>query len=336
MNTLNAKSSMKNFLKNYIMYVILLALIIFFATQNSAFISLSNLRNILNSSAYQIIVGVGVAFIMLSGAIDLSTGYQISTIGVVCGMLMTNTSMPFGWVMVIGIALGVIFSLINGIIYVIFDTFPFMITLATQYILWGLSFIISKSNSSIGFPEGFKFIGQGYIGPVPFAIGVMIICVIFGAIVLNRTYFGRYVYGLGSNPQAIQLAGVNIKKMKLAIFALAGFFTALGTLMLISRAGSSSSTMGPGIEFTIIAGCMLGGIKMGGGGGKISSVIIGMLILTVLSNGMQLMQLGVYPQKVAMGVVLLVAIGFDVFQSKNMLKAAKLVKGEAPVQVKAE
>ena len=330
MSRFASKDSIVNFIKNHIMYLVLLVLLIFFALQSSRFLTVSNLVNILNQSAYQIVVGVGIAFIMLSGAIDLSVGYQISTISVVMGILMTQFEMNFVLVIVIALALGVVMSLINGVIYVVFKVFPFIITLATQYIFWGISYMLSGSSSFLNFPSGFMTIGQGYIGPIPISIIIMIVCVAVGAFILNRTYFGRYIYGIGSNPQAISLAGVNINKMNLAIFALAGFFTALGTVMLVSTAGSSASTMGVGTEFTILAGCMLGGIKMGGGGGKISSVIVGMLILTVLSNGMQLMQLGINPQRVAMGFVLLAAIGIDKLQSSRVIRSAKHVTGEPP------
>jgi ribose transport system permease protein len=320
------------FFRDYFMYLVLIILVVFFSVRSQNFLTPSNLLNVINQSAYQIVVGVGIAFIMLSGAIDLSTGYQISTLGVIAGVLLTKTSIPYGWVILIILALGVVLSLINGIFYVTFDTFPFMITLATQYILWGISFMISNSATFTPLPAGFKMLGQGYIGPIPIAILVMLVIVLIGAFLLNKTYFGRYVYGLGSNQVAIELAGVKTRRLKLIIFAMAGLFTALGTLMLVSRSGSSSSTMGPGMEFTIIAGCMLGGIKMGGGGGKISSVVIGLLILTVLSNGMQLMQLGTYPQKIALGVVLLVAIGLDVFQSKSAIRTAKKVVGGVPAK----
>ena len=319
-------TSLLTVLRNSVMYLILVALMIFFAVQNDVFLTLNNLRNIINQASYQIIVGVGIGLVMLSGGMDLSVGYQMSLIGVCMGWLMSFTSIPWPVVFLIGILLGVVLSLFNGILTVKLQVFPFILTLATSYIYQGISYTITQTQTYRNFPDMFKWFGQGKIGPIPVAIIIMVVCVVIGSLILNKTYFGRYIYGIGSNEKAVELAGVNVNRMKLVIYALAGVFVALGTIVLISRSGSSASSMGPGTEFTIIAGGILGGIKMGGGGGKMSSIVIGVLILTVLSNGMQLMQLNIYPQYIVRGFVLIFAIGFDTYQSMQVIKKAKQIK----------
>ncbi len=318
------------FIRDHIMYFVLLVLIVVFSLQSDRFLTAINLRNILNQASYLIIVGVGVALIMLSGGIDLSIGYQMSLIGVVLGHLMTHTSMPIGLIIPLGLVMGCAMSLMNGLLYVWLGVFPFIITLATQYVFMGASFMISSSQTYFNFPEQFRVLGQGYVGPIPVAIIIMILVVAFGSVMLNKTYFGRYIYGLGSNAEAVELSGVNIQKIRIIVYTIAGFFTALGTIVFIARSGSSTSSMGPGTEFTLIAGAMLGGIRMGGGGGKISSVVIGVLILTVITNGMQMMQLDVYPQYMVKGLVLVTAIAMDSHQAKSIIRKAKLVKGHAP------
>lgn len=311
--------------KGHVMYLVLIVLCIFFATQSKVFLTGSNIRNVVNQASYTIIVGVGLLFIMLCGGMDLSTGYQMSLIGVVMGKMLTGGNSPVALVLVVGIVLGIACNLWNGILVVKLKVFPFIITLASQYIFEGLSYIISNSTTSINFPASFKFIGQGYIGPIPFAIILMVLCVLFGWFVMNKTYFGRYVYAVGGNPDAAALAGINNTKIKLSVYALGGFFVALGTIVLIARSGSASSAMGPGTEFTIIAGAFLGGMSVGGGSGKVNNMVVGILILTVLSNGMQLMQLGVYPQYVAKGLVLIIAIAIDTYQKESIVKKAKKV-----------
>jgi len=148
--------------------------------------------------------------------------------------------------------------------------------------------------------------------------------------VLNKTYFGRYVYALGGNVEAATLAGVNVKKNYYIIYIISGIFVSLGTIVLISRTGSSASSMGPGTEFTIIAGGILGGISLTGGTGKMSHIVLGVTILTILSNGMQLMQLGIYPQYIAKGLVLIIAIGIDTYQKDALIRRAKRVDGTPP------
>lgn len=329
----NKKSTGKinRYIKTHVMYIVLIALLIFFGTQHSSFLSFGNLRNILNQSAYQIIVGVGMVFVMISGAMDLSIGYQMSLAGILMGkLLVSGVSIPL--VIITGIGVCIVMNLLNCLLFVTTKVFPFILTLATQYLFMGLSYIISESKTFIGFSDSFKSIGQGYIGPVPIAIAIMIAAVIFASVVLNKTHFGRRVYAVGGNPEAAQLSGINVDKMRFAIYAIAGFFVGLGTVVLISRSGSAASNLGPGTEFTIIAGGILGGISLKGGSGKISCIVLGVLILTVLSNGMQLMQLGIYPQYVAKGIVLIIAIGIDAYQKIAMLRRNKLVAGSPPVE----
>lgn len=318
------------YLKSHVMYLVLVVLLLFFATQNPAFLSFGNLRNIVNQSAYQIIVGVGLVFVMIAGAMDLSVGYQMSFAGVIMGKLLTDGA-PIPVVLLVGIISCVLMNLLNCFLCIQFNVFPFILTLATQYLFMGLSYIWSGSKTFLNFPDTFKTIGQGYAGPIPVAVIIMVLAVIFASFVLNKTYFGREVYAVGGNTEAAMLAGIDVKRVRYIIYIIAGIFVGLGTIVLVSRSGSAASSVGPGTEFTIIAGGILGGISLKGGSGKISCIVLGVLILTVLSNGMQLMQLGIYPQYVAKGIVLIIAIGFDSYQKIRMFRRSKLVAGGPPV-----
>lgn len=322
----NARTVVIRFVRQNIMYLVMVALCLIFTTQNPTFLTGKNLMNIVNQAAYQIIVGVGVGMLMISGAIDLSVGYQMSVSGVIMGWLLVHTELNWVFVLLIGMSLCMAMSLFNGLIAVKFKVFPFIITLASSYIFEGISYTVTQAKTFGNYPAAFKWIGQGDIGPIPVAIILMVICLIIGSLILNKTYFGRYIYGIGSNQEAVELAGVKVNKVRLVIYALSGLFIGLGTVALISRTGSSSSAMGPGTEFVIIAGGILGGIKMQGGGGRMSSIVVGVLIMTVLANGMQLMQLNVYPQYIAKGLVLIFAICFDAVQSRQAIRRAKFVK----------
>lgn len=324
-----ALSKIGAFLKHNVMYIVLVVLMIFFATQNEKFLTWSNLRNIVNQSAYQIIIGVGVVFIMISGAMDLSIGYQMSLAGVVMGQMLT-AGVPIPVVILTGIVCCVLMNLLNCTLFVKLRVFPFILTLATQYLFMGLSYIISGSKTFINFPAEFKTIGQGYIGPIPIAVIIMVLAVLIGSFVLNKTHFGRHVYAVGGNPEAAMLAGIDVTKTRFLVYTVAGLFIGLGTVILISRSGSAASSVGPGTEFTVLAGGILGGIAIQGGSGKINCMVVGVLILTVLSNGMQLMQLGIYPQYVAKGIVLVIAIGFDTLQKLGVIRRSKLVAGSEP------
>lgn len=319
------KENAKKILKKYTIILVLIGLIALFSLINPVFFSVTNFTNILVQQSYVIIAAIGLSFVMIGGGMDLSVGYQMSLVGVITSICIMWYNIPVAAAIVIGLAVGSILGMINGIAAVKLKVHPLIITLGTMTIFQGASYIISKSNPIYGLPQSFKFFGQGYIGPVPFSVILMIIVALIASFILNKTYFGRFVYALGSNEEAAHLAGVNINKIKIYIFMICGFFVALSSIILVGRAGSATSATGIGTEFTCMTAAVLGGISFKGGSGKIWGVITGVLILGVLSSGMQIIGLGTYPQYVAKGLVLLAAVGFDNYQkSVKVIKADKI------------
>lgn len=170
----------------------------------------------------------------------------------------------------------------------------------------------------------------------------MVLTVVLGIIVsfiLNKTYFGRYVFALGGNPDAARLAGINVRKIELYIAAIAGLFMGIASLVLTARVGSAAATTATGTEFTVITGLLLGGVSIRGGEGKINGCIAGILLIGLLGNGMQLAGMNVYWQYVAKGAIMLATIGFDTYQMKRrsaFLNARKETREETPeIAVKA-
>lgn len=334
-------NKVKNILKEMTMVFVLIGLLIVFAVlchvvKDRNFLSFANLLNILGQNANLLIIGIGITFIMLGGGMDLSTGYLVATVGVVMALL-NSAGLGFIPTILIGIVLAVAISALNGVIYAWLKVFPFIITLATQYILNGVTFLLTDGVSKTfrDLSGGFKILG-GY--NITFAPGVAlksgvivaIIMVALGAFILNKTHFGRNVYALGSNPEAVALSGVSVAGMRIAVFALAGFFFGISQIVNVGYIGAVNNSMGVGTEFTVMAGCMLGGVKMGGGGGKMSNMVVGVLIIGVLNSGMNFLNMNQYWQYVALGVVLLAAIILDTLQAENVQKRAKLVAGQDP------
>jgi len=298
-------------------WAILIAISVIFSIFNRDFFSIRNIINILNQNAYIIIAAMGIAFIMMSGSIDLSTGFQMSVIGVVSGILLTRHNMSTFVVMLIAFVLGISMCLANTLIAHKLNLTLLMVTVGTMNIYQGISFTISKSETITGFSSSFKFLGQGDIIGLSFPIILTIVLFVVMSFFLNRTYMGRLVYALGGNPEASRLAGINVLGVKVMNAVISGTFIALSTLMLISRLGTAQSNIGPGTEFTVITGILVGGISIRGGEGKLSGVVAGILIMAVLSNGMQMAGLGVYAQYIVKGAIMLLAISFDVFQMKR-------------------
>ena len=340
------KKSFSSYLKDYMMLLVLIGVIVVFAilcpifANGRSFIAPQNLLNILGQNAYLVILGVGITFIMLGGGMDLSTGFLLSTTGMAMA-LIENSSNVFVAV-VCGIILAILLSAFNGVMYSWLKVFPFVITLGTQYILNGATYLLTDGISkTIYVSTIFKNIGGMNItigsGALKSGVLVMIVMVILGSFILNKTYFGRNVYALGSNPDAVALSGVSVSKMRIAIFALAGFFFGVAQIVNIGTSGGAvNQGLGIGAEFTVMAGAMLGGVKMGGGGGKMSNMVIGVLIIGVLDYGMNFLNVNQYWKYVVLGVVLLAAVTMDALQTRAAANAAKKVTGSAPAEKKEE
>ncbi len=313
MDTKRILKQIKSVLAKNISWVILVALCLVFYLYSPMFISYQNIINILSQNAYVVIAGLGIALIMLSGAMDLSVGYMMSCCIIICAKLSLGWGLPDGLSIIITIIAAMLFCLLNTVLSIKLKLPLLIASLGTMTIYQGLSFIISDSRSFRGFSEGFKLWGQGKIGGFPFPIILMLVLFLIVNFVLKHTYFGRYIYALGGNEDAAWLAGINVTKYRIIISLIAGFFIGLGSIVLVSRMGTAQSTLGPGTEFTIITGILLGGVSIQGGAGKLSGVLAGILIVSILSNGMQLAGFDTYYQYVIKGIIMLLAIGFDVF-----------------------
>lgn len=309
--------NLKTAFNKYVLIIVLLLCIGVFSIINPLFLSAGNLINILLQNSYMIVVTAGVALIMISGGTNLAVSYEVALGGVVMAIAMMWWELPIPISILLGLLVNVSTGIINGYLSVKLKIHPMMTTLATMTIFQGLVYIITNSQSIFNLPSSFKFLGQGFIGFIPCCFIIMVVMVAIASFMLNKTYLGRYTYAVGSNPDAARLAGINVGAIKVLIFAIAGFFIGIGTMLLLARAGSANATMATGTEFNAITACVLGGISLKGGEGKLWGAVIGVLILGVLANGMQLIGLGVYPQYIAKGLILLISIGFDTYQKSK-------------------
>ena len=323
------------------MVLVLIVLIAVFSilgpvVAHRSFFNLANLLTMLNQNAYLVILGVGITFIMLGGAMDLSTGFLISTVGVCMALLEGATNLAVA--LIGGVLLAVLLSGFNGAMYSWLRVFPFIITLGTQYILNGVTYLLTGGISRTNYVStAFKVIGGYNIqigsGALKTGVIIMIVMVAIGSFILNKTYFGRNVYALGSNPDAVALSGVSVAKMRILIFALAGCFFGVAQIVNIgSSGGAVNQGLGIGAEFTVMAGAMLGGVKMGGGGGKMSNMVVGVLIIGLLDYGMSFLNINQYWKYVVLGIALLAAVTMDTLQTRAAANAAKKVTGSAPTE----
>jgi ribose transport system permease protein len=303
--------------------LILLVAIIFFSIIAPNFLSINNFKLMLRQISFVTISAVGLMFVMVAGGIDLSIGSQIILTNIVLSLLMSST---YGYginpliAIPICIAMGTILGLVNGVLSNKLRVHPLIITLGTAYIYKGLGYIIAGGRNIDGLPDSFRVYGQGYFGQVPVPIIVMIIVAIIGTYFLHDTNFGSRVYAMGGNQEAAHLVGINIRRMKLVVFAICGFASGITSVLLLSRVFNGQVTTGAGIEFDALTAALLGGVSFAGGEGTIMGLITGVMIIGVLNNGMQLFGLQDFYQNLVKGALLLAAVGYDEYQKNRRAK----------------
>jgi ribose transport system permease protein len=296
---------------------ILLGLVVLFSFISPNFMTFGNFRLMLRQVSFVSISAVGIMFVMIGGAIDLSIGSQIIFTNIVLAIMMARYNISPAIAIPLSLLMGTLLGMTNGFLGIKLKIHPLIITLGTAMIYRGLGYITANGQNISGLPDSFRFLGQGYIGPVPIPVIIMIIVAVIGSLVLTKTYFGRHVFALGGNEEAARLAGVNITRMKIAIFAICGFASGLTSVLLLSRVFNGQVTTGSGIEFDCLTAALLGGVSFKGGEGTVFGLITGVLIIGVLNNGMQLVGLQDFYQNLVKGAVLLVAVGFDTYQKSR-------------------
>ena len=277
-------------------------LVIVFSVFEPAFLKSSNIFNILRQ----------VSIVSVGSVIGMST---------VAGALLLSNGIPIPLVFVLILLMGAAAGLFNGFFINEVGIAPIIMTLGTMTALRGVAFLLCGGFPVYGIPESFLMIGQGYLGVVPVPVILMVIVFGVGYVLLNKLPFGRSVYGIGGNTEAARLSGINVKAVLYKVYILAGVLYALAGLILMARVNSGQAKSGEGYEMDVITGCVLGGISSGGEG-RITGVVIGVLLMGTLSNGMVLMDVSEYWQKVVKGLVLILAVTLDkLVQRRQSVKA---------------
>jgi ribose transport system permease protein len=307
-------------LKKNMPFVILVSLVVLFSFIAPNFMTFGNLRTLIRQISFAGISAVGLMFVMISGGIDLSIGSQIVFGNVLLAIMMADWKLPPAVAIPLILLVGTGLGAVNGFLCIKLRIHPLIITLGTSAIFKGMGYIINQSRNIMGFPDSFRWFGQGYVWEIPVPVIVMIIVALIGAFILTKTYFGRQVFALGGNEEAARLAGVNIDRMKVLLFMICGFVSSITTVLLLSRVFAGQTMTGQGLEFDCLTAALLGGVSFKGGEGSIFGLMVGMLIIGVLNNAMQLASFPDFSQTVVKGAVLLIAVAFDVYQKNRKAK----------------
>lgn len=297
--------------KSLIALLVLIAVVSFL---NPNFFMLDNLLNILRQTSVNAIIAVGMTVVILTAGIDLSVGSVLALCGAVAAT-MVGLELPVYLVIPAALALGAALGGISGVIIAKGKVQAFIATLVTMTLLRGATLVYTDGRPvSTGFSDAadsFAWLGTGYLFGIPVPIWLMALVFIAAWYMLNHTRMGRYIYALGGNEAATRLSGINVDRVKIAVYALCGLLAALAGLIVTSRLSSAQPTAGTGYELDAIAAVVLGGTSLAGGKGRIMGTLIGALIIGFLNNALNLLDVSSYYQMIAKAVVILLAVLVD-------------------------
>lgn len=298
-------------------------MILVFSMLSPAFLRTQNLMNILRQVSMMAIVSVGFTILVISGGLDLSVGSMIAVMNVISGLLLKAGIAPF-WAISAGILAATVIGTFNGFVIVKARIPAMMGTIAMLTLLRGLAFILTRGYPIYDIPASIKYLGQGVVfGIVPVPVIIMLIVVIFGVILLGKTYLGRYFFAVGSNNEATRLCGIDVAKVQILAYTITGFLTGIAGMIMLGRVSSAQPGGADGFELDVLTAVVLGGVSVNGGRGSVPLAMVGVIVIGVLSNGMSLLGLNEYWQKLVKGLVLLVVISVDSIRIQRSLNSTK-------------
>ena len=317
-NTLNINAQS---LKRFQSLIALIVLCIVLSVMSDKFFTTENGLNVLRQIAVNICIATGMTLIVLTGGIDLSVGSILALCGAVAaGLLKSGIEIPSGdlfigftvtGALLAGMLLGSLLGWWNGFAITKFNVPPFVATLAMLTIARGFTMLYTKGHPISNLGKPFAFIGSGSLLGVPTPVWIAILVVLFAVFLTQKTRLGRYIYAIGGNEQAAKLSGINISKIKIMVYSMAGALAALGGIIVTARLDSAQPNAGISYELDAIAAVVIGGTSLSGGKGSIWGTVMGAIIIGVLNNGLVLLNVSPFWQQVVKGTVILLAVIID-------------------------
>lgn len=327
---INTKSSDQGFGSYFVKFQSLIALILMclvLGILSDKFFTVANGWNVMRQISVNICISVGMTLVILTAGIDLSVGSILAFCGAVsASLLKSGIQIPsldlfIGFTLlggiVAGLLTGTLLGIFNGWTITRFKVPPFVATLAMLTIARGLTMLWTGGFPISGLGANFAVLGTGWFLGMPVPVWISGVVVLIAIIITNRTRLGRYIYAIGGNENAARLSGINIKRIKIIVYALAGMLAAVGGLIVTSRLDSAQPNAGMSYELDAIAAVVIGGTSLSGGRGTIMGTVLGAIIIGVLNNGLVLLNVSPFWQQVVKGLVILLAVVIDRSGSKN-------------------
>jgi ribose/xylose/arabinose/galactoside ABC-type transport system permease subunit len=307
-----------DFWERWGMPLALFGLIVVFSLTAPAFLAPRNFINILQQSAVTAIAAVGATIVLISASIDISQGAIMATAGIIAVLLIADAGVPDVVAIMLALVVGLLLGSLNGVLAEKVRIPAFIATLGAALVIRGLAFSITGGVST-GLSEDsgdfLKWLGRGFVGPIPVPVVLTALVYVVASIVMRRTAWGVHTYAIGSNERAARIAGIRVERHRIQVFAVAGLLSALAGVVSSGRLASAAPNALTGAEFGIITAVVLGGVSLYGGRGSVVRTWIAAIFLTTLTNGLILLNVPTFYQQITMGLVLLVALSLDRFRS---------------------
>ena len=308
----------------------LIAALVVFTFASSQFLTGQNIVNVARQSVYLVLVSLGQMIVLLTGGFDLAVGTTIALTSVIAAMIMISVMAAIpdsvGLIIAAGclgaMAVALLIGLINGTGVAVFGVSPFIMTLGVQSVCAGVALFLTGGVPVTGFPHAFgDTFAFARIFGVPVTVAVAVVAIAVVAIFLYGTRFGRHLYAVGGNVKAAKLSGINTTATLVIAYAASALLASIDGLLLTARVESGEANLGGTIALQSIAACVIGGVSLRGGIGRVEGVVLGAFFIVLIQNGMDLMQIGSYMQMVLLGVLLIMAVIVDQIRYRLLIGA---------------
>jgi ribose transport system permease protein len=295
----------------------LIFMVIIMSVASPYFLSSDNIFNVLRGMSTIGLMAIGQTMVIITGGIDLSVGSLMAVSSMLMARMITVSGQNPLLAVICGLSFGILLGTISGLTITRFKINPFITTLGMLSIGRGLTYLLAsgvKGSVASNIPmqnESIIFLGSGYLGPVPFSVILLLLLVILTTFFLRRTVPGRYIYAVGSNERSARLSGVPVNRVRVFVYAISGFFSALAGIILAGRLSTAATNIGIGNELDVIAAVVIGGASLHGGEGTVAGAIIGATIMAIVRNAFVLLHIPNHFQTITIGMVIVLAVGLD-------------------------
>lgn len=317
----NKKFNIGTFYTKYGIFVILAAVFIISSiAAPGMFCTPRNIMNIFLAICCTTVLSFGSTFVIILGHINISYGSEIAFVGVtsvIVNVMTGSVVLSIIVALIMGLALGAI----TGFFITKFSVPAFIVTLALTEACRGAAVLIAGGTTVQGMNDNYAFLGQGFVGPIPMSVIILVICFIIALFILNKTVFGRHVYAVGGNANAAKASGIKPQRVVMKAFILDGIFVGVGSLLLMGRLNAGVPSAGDGYEMDAITAVVVGGTSMAGGSGTLVGTIVGAVIVGIINNIQTLLGVDGNIQKIVKGVIIVAAVVVDVVTKSSAKKA---------------